>query len=213
MHTRLTTILVMAIALAGISGCKIIRDGDSTAANGAFDAKTYVAGIWDSKVVPLFRDKPTDVGAILKAISADSEAAGKQYGHRPGEGQPWTYILAGEGKIKSIDTASRHGTMIVELEGTEQPAEVVIQIGPVVFGTALRDSLPFLSFGDFVNQIDFAEVSRALNDSAIAAARGSVDLKNATGAKVTFAGAANAPSGGAPMNVTPVILSIDRSGT
>ena len=37
-----------------------------------------------------------------------------------------------------------------------KPTTVVLQIGPVIFGTALRDALPFIAFGDFVNQIDYA---------------------------------------------------------
>ena len=89
-----------------------------------------------------------------------------------------------------------------------------LQIGPVVFGTALRDALPFVSFGDFVNQIDYAEVSRVLNDKAISAARGSLDFTHAAGRTVTFAGAATAPSGGTPLTVTPASLSLGGdSGT
>ena len=38
--------------------------------------------------------------------------------------------------------------------------------GPVLKGTALRDSLEFVKFGDFVNQVAFAEVATALNERA-----------------------------------------------
>ena len=56
--------------------------------------------------------------------------------------------------------------MTVEIATKNGPRQVDLQIGPVIFGTALRDSLPFVHFGDFVNQIQFAQISRALNDAA-----------------------------------------------
>ena len=85
----------------------------------------------------------------------------------------------------------------------------MLQIGPVIFGTALRDSLPFISFGDFVNQIDYAEVSRALNDKATSGFA-SEDREGAEGKTVSFAGAATAPSGSTPLTVTPVMLAVGR---
>ena len=66
----------------------------------------------------------------------------------------------------AVDVKSRHGLMTVDIPTKSGPRQVDLQIGPVIFGTALRDSLPFIHFGDFVNQIQFAQVSRALNDLA-----------------------------------------------
>ena len=85
-----------------------------------------------------------------------------------------------------------------------------MQVGPVVFGTALRDALPVISFGDFVNQIEYAEVSRALNDRAIAAARNGLDLASLTGKTITFSGAAAQPSGNSPLQLTPVAIAVAK---
>ncbi|WP_246694530.1 DUF2291 family protein, partial [Mesorhizobium sp. M2E.F.Ca.ET.209.01.1.1] len=38
-----------------------------------------------------------------------------------------------------------------------------VQIGPAMRGTALRDSLDFVQFNDFTNQIDFAQFGKAFN--------------------------------------------------
>ena len=105
---------------------------------------------------------------MLAAIAKDPDAAGKQYGHRAGEGQPWTYLVKGEGRSPRSTSPRATAPPIVEVMIDGKPTTVVLQIGPVMFGTALRDALPFISFGDFVNQIDFAEVSRAFNDKATA---------------------------------------------
>ena len=49
--------------------------------------------------MPLMSTAPVDVGTVLAAIAKDPEAAGKQYGHRDGDGQPWTYLVKGEGTV------------------------------------------------------------------------------------------------------------------
>ena len=36
----------------------------------------------------------------------------------------------------------------------------LLQIGPVIKGTSIRDSLDFLKFDDFTNQLEFARVCK-----------------------------------------------------
>lgn len=210
MRLRLVSVVaVLLIAVSGVAGCKIKYDSDKSApgaGGGAFNAKNYVEELWDSKALPLMHTAPNDVATVLDAIAKDPEAAGKQYGHRAGEGQPWTYLVKGEGTVTKLDVASRHGTANLEMTIGGKPTTVVLQVGPVIFGTALRDALPFIAFGNFVNQIDYAEVSRALNDKATAGFAN--EIAGADGKVVTFVGAATAPSGSTPLTVTPVLLSI-----
>jgi predicted lipoprotein len=206
MNLRLVSVVaILAIAVSGLTGCKIKYDSDK-GADTAFNAKTYVAEMWDSKVIPLMQTAPLDAGTLLAAIAKDPAAAGAQYGRRSGPGQPWSFLVKGQGRITAIDTASRHGTATVEVTIDGKPTPVVLQIGPVIFGTAIRDALPFIAFGDFVNQIDYAEVSRAFNDKATAGL--AKQMGEAGGKVVSFAGAATAPSGGTPLAVTPVLLSL-----
>jgi predicted lipoprotein len=202
--------LAASLALVCVSGCKIIYDSDRKAASAggeaAFDAKSYVQSIWEAKVLPLVHSTTLDVTTLLDALARDPDAAGKQFGHRAGDGQPWTFLVKGEGKATAVDVKSRHGTLALTVQVDGKPTTVLLQIGPVIFGTALRDSLPFVSFNDFVNQIDYAEVSRALNDKATAGF--AAEVVNAAGHTISFTGAATAPSGSTPLTVTPVLLSV-----
>lgn len=209
---QLSIIAVLALAAAGLGACKIRYDSDAATSatnseQGAFNAKTYVDGIWTAKVVPFLQSQPVDVAVLLDAIAKDPDGAGKQYGHRAGDGQPWTFLVKGQGTVKSVDVTSRHGTMTLEANVDGTPTPIMLQVGPVIFGTALRDSLPFVAFGDFVNQIDYAEVSRALNDKATASVHPG-DLANAVGKTVTFVGAAVSPSGSTPLTITPIALTV-----
>jgi predicted lipoprotein len=204
---RRSTLTLLA-ALALLPACKIVRDKDKKkqAANAAFDADAYVNGIWDSKVMPLVREKATEITAVLDALANDPDTAGTQYGHRAeAEGSAWNFIVKGKGKVTKVDVTSRRGTIVVALDGDTAGRSVTLQIGPVVFGSAFRDSLPFVSFNDFVNQIDYAQVSRKLNDRALAAARKGLDPAQAEGRLIAFQGAMANPAGG-EVQVIPVIL-------
>jgi predicted lipoprotein len=206
LHRRST--LLALIALAVLPACKIVHNKDKKqgTGNGGFDADAYVNGIWDEKVMPLVRDHATEIATVLDALAKDPDAAGNQYGHRAeAEGAAWNFIVQGKGKVAKADTASRRGTLVVALDGDPAGRSVTLQVGPVVFGSTLRDALPFVSFNDFVNQIDFAQVSRKLNDRAIQTARRGFDPAQAEGRTIGFRGAMANPAGG-EVQVTVVTL-------
>lgn len=205
---RSALLSVAVVAVAGVlvaRGIAVVPDREvartDLAGNPTFDAKQFVASLWVSRVLPLMQDKATDIGTVLQALAKDPDAAGRSYGHRPRAGDgPWNFIVRGEGRIKAAETTLRHATLSVEIDGQD----VELQIGPVIFGTTLRDSLPFISFDEVVNQIQFAQVSRELNDRATASAHAGLDLAALTpGRGVAFTGAMSAST---PPQVTVVRL-------
>jgi predicted lipoprotein len=133
--------------VVALGGCKIVDNRDLMTARGKadseFDAAAYVDKIWESKALPEFKSKAVDLDTALQAVAEDPDKAGKTYGQRAGEGNPWTYEIKGQGKVVAVDTASRHAILTVEAETKSGPRKVDLQVGPVVFGTAVRDALPF----------------------------------------------------------------------
>jgi len=204
------------ILLAGLAlgGCKIVANQDLLQARAksedAFDAAAYVNKIWDSKALPEFKNKAVDLDTLLPAIAEDPDKAGKMYGQRAGEGNPWTYEIKGEGKVVAVDVASRHGIVTIETATKSGPLKINLQVGPVVFGTALRDALPFIHFGDFVNQIQYAQVSRALNDRAVKEVRAAFDPKDSLGKTITFYAAAVLSGSGGDITATPVLIETSK---
>lgn len=199
---------------AAVGGCKVVANADLKAAKeksaDAFDANGYVDKIWTSKVLPDFKNRAIELGALLAEVAKDPDKAGQDHGHREGDGNPWTYAVKGQGKIVSVDTASRHAIVSVELQTAAGPRKADLQVGPVVFGTTLRDALPFIKFGDFVNQIQYAQVSRALNDRASKAVREAFDPTEATGKTIVFYAAA--VIGSDSITATPVIIEPGKGG-
>jgi predicted lipoprotein len=53
----------------------------------------------------------------------------------------------------------------------------------------LRDALPFICFNDFVNQLEFADVSKALHQRVMDEVISKTDLASAVGKTINFAGA------------------------
>ena len=49
------------------------------------------------------------------------------------------------------------------IDGDEQ----VLQVGPIVKGNAIRDASTFIRFEDFKNQVQYAQLSKALSKRAL----------------------------------------------
>ena len=225
-HQATAAALIAGVLLG--AACTIVYDdekkkGASSAASGTdssesgtgaadphaqgFDAAAWVESVWTAKVVPHFARESVELGPVLAALAGDADAAGAKFGRRAdAEGSPWSFAVKGVGAVVSVDKESRAGSMVVSVDAPSGAREVTLQIGPVVRGTAIRDNLPFVSFGDVTNQIQFAQVSRAINDRAVAGIRPGLEALEAPGTKVEFSGAMNVSAADDTVLITPVTL-------
>jgi predicted lipoprotein len=168
-------------------------------------AAKFVNGIWD-KLGPVFDEKAQDIAKILPEIRADPSAAGEKYGWREAT-NPYNYMAKGTGKVAEINTESAAGTAMIEIPGLSE--KVALQIGPVVRGTALRDATGLVSFNQFANQLDYADVSKEMNSRALKAAFAGVPAASLAGKTVTFYGAFTFdPHSKSPVLITPVKISL-----
>jgi predicted lipoprotein len=168
-------------------------------------AAKFVDGIWD-KLGPVFDDKAQDIAKILPEIRTNPDAAGEKYGRREAT-NPYNYMVKGTGKVAEINTESAAGTAILEIPGLDE--KVALQIGPVVRGTALRDATGLVSFNQFANQLDYADVSKEMNSRALKAAFSAAPAASLAGKTVTFYGAFTFdPHSKSPVLITPVKISL-----
>src|SRR5919199_5957578 len=104
---QIIAVLVCLAAVLSMSACARVpgiyvyersgsKGGGSSA---AFNPKSYVDGIWSSKIVPTVHEKAVDVATLSAAIAEDPEAAGQRYGHRAGTGSPYAYVTKGRGTV------------------------------------------------------------------------------------------------------------------
>ena len=215
--------LFLALVVLALPGCVLatVRTLDEDeAAKVGFSGETYVEGVWDSQVLPAYREKAQDIATLLDLITQDQQAAIDQYGSRSGTGA-YSFMVRGEGKIATFDTSSRAGLALVDLNPPDGTADVSLTIGPSIKisqRAAVRDAVGFISYGSFVNQQEFADVANAMGDritAMIANALGAesvdaisdLDPAAVEGKTVSFIGAFTLED---PANivVVPVILEV-----
>lgn len=212
MKARLAVAATMLIVMGLSAGCKIATvrrlddqgpGGPSTSPGAAksgvqgpeatastaqpFDAAEVVTAAWDAEVLP----------AIARARDVAELAAGEALA------QP--VVVHGRGRVVDANVRSRAGTAVVDVGG----ARVVVQIGPVLTGTAIRDALPAFGFDRFVNQLQHADVGNELNARVEQQVLQRLDRTRLRGAHLSFAGMARRDEGGL-VTITPVRLELQE---
>jgi predicted lipoprotein len=189
----------------GLTACKILPT--PSAENGgtapAFDADRMVGDIWAAKVLPHLRQKAGPFPEVDALAKTDPAAAGAKYGNpKKQANSPWTFAVRLDGKIVAANTQSRAATVDVDADG-DGKADARVQIGPAMRGTALRDSLDFIQFNDFTNQIDFAQFGKAFNTYVDKTVLSKLPREALEGRSVKVLGAFTAGSGQYLPLVTP----------
>lgn len=153
-----------------------------------FDPVRYVDRIWESRVLPYAREEAVPFATLMNALREDAAAASERYGHREGT-RPYSFVISGVGRVIELDKASLMGMALIDTEPFDGVADLKMQIGPVISGTALRDALPFIQFGDVTNQMEFASISRELHNRVKQEVLASRDLDALIGTEIYFVGA------------------------
>ncbi len=210
---RALTMLAFTITTL-LGGCKLVKNSDienaskkssdSSFANHSFDPASMVKQLWTPKILPYINKKAIDFTVLLPAIQKDADVAGKQYGyHEKGEDAAWNFVTIIEGPILETAPDGVAPALRIDTNG-DGKADVEIQIGPIFTGTSLRDSLDFISFTRFDNQIDFAKFASALNDHVYATVLSNKITGDTKGRQVKVTGTFTYDSAADMPSVVPV---------
>jgi predicted lipoprotein len=214
--------MILLITAVLLSGCVLATvrslEADEEAKAG-FNPENYVDEIWESRVLPTYRDEAQDFAALLTEIETDETATVAKYGHRSGTGA-YSFMVRGEGEIVTFDTSSRTGLATIDLDGDDTP-DLSLTIGPSIKisqRASVRDAVGFIEYGNFVNQQEFAGVANAMGDRIVvmlADALGAADVEairdldpaSVEGKTVSSIGAFSLDSIGDPV-VVPVVFEV-----
>lgn len=213
--SRIIVAALGAIAALGLAGCKIVKkatnEGDKTviAADASGDdarIELRLDDTFEAKLLPHVSDNAVPLPDLRSAIADDLDAAGDTHGHRgAGLGAAWNFPVKGEGAVieAKMDTRARRVDLDTDGDGK---ADVRLQLGPVIRGTALRDSAPFYRFDEFRDQIEFAKLGRAINDQIA----GMIDVPEGDlmGRMVNFVGVVPLKKADDPYLITPVQVEV-----
>ncbi len=163
-----------------------LQDVEAASTSGQpFDAANFVESIWQSNAVP----------AAAQAGDFAEWRAG---------GMSRAALVKAQGRVVRMDETGRR--LLVDLAPFDGKADLAVRIGEIR-GTALRDALPFIQFSQFVNQVDFARASNALNDRAAKIAAQALGGGAAAGTAIQVGGVAVVPVDGGLPEVIPIFLS------
>jgi predicted lipoprotein len=195
------SLIAAALLAIAIAATTTYRSESEAGAGGkpGFDPAAYAARTYGPKVVPAIRKNAVDITTLHEAMADGMEAAGKRHGHRAGTG-PYSYAVT----LTGTAGPARGGLMEVTVPGLAD-ARVSVQVGPALNGTALRDAVGFIEFGQFVNQVDYADAATALNAEVKATVLKKFDAAAAEGEQVEVTGAMT-PLTADVLTVTPISI-------
>ena len=158
-----------------------------TKSGSQFEPVSYVEGIWDSRLVPAFKEECVDIEIVLDALKKDREKADADYGLTKTQGAAsFSFKVKGEAVVLEYDDSSRNGLLILDLPPADGERDTVLQVGPVIKKTAIRDSVDFIKFSEVGNQLQFASLADELNNKMKKVVIEPLDLENIAGKTISF---------------------------
>jgi predicted lipoprotein len=204
-------LLTLAIALSSLTGCvKVVKIGDEgkLTGNTAFNADSDVASIWESKALPELNKKAVDLKTFLTEAKGDLKSLDKKYGkYSMGSSGELSYVVKGTAKVTKIEQQKKAGYMEVALEGYSGKETIRLQIGTVFKGSAVRDSLDFIKYEDFKNQVQWAAVSQSIHTVIMDKVIKPLNVSSLSGKTVEFVGCFTVDDN-SQLLITPVQLTV-----
>jgi predicted lipoprotein len=182
------------------------------AAVDAGDPSAAVDRLWADRLVPALVASAADAGTVVEALRSSPDGARAKFGRSDGSGG-WYVTLRGRGRILSIDTTSATGLAAIDVLPYDGRADLTLQIGPVIRGSAVRDATDLVPFSQFPNQLAYADAANTLNARVAKDVLGPVSPL-AKGQVVSFvaAGGTTAADSRQLDSLVPVQLSIEPPG-
>jgi predicted lipoprotein len=213
---RIKSAVIFAVLAATLPGCKIIKtptaaERAAAAAKSAFDPLAKVDAIWKSQALPYLEKRAGALNDVTALIATSPDRAGAKFGNPKKQASaPWTYAVKIKGKVVAVDAASRAGTMEIDADG-DGKADAKVQIGPAIRGSALRDTLDFVDFNSFKNQIEWAQFGKAFNERINIDILKPLARDGLVGKTVSVVGAFPLPNSGDAPLITPSSLTVEPS--
>jgi predicted lipoprotein len=175
-------------------------DESSAAAGEQFSAEEYAEENYETAIAGWIQENAVPAEELHAAMTEDLDAAGEQYGNRAGA-SAWAFPVTLSGVAGEVNPTN--GQLPVTVEGLPEDLTVIVQMGPPVNGSALRDVTGEIEFGMFTNQIEYQSVAVQLNNKVKELVLADLDAEALNGQTINVTGAFSAGNPEAWI-VTPV---------
>lgn len=201
---QIIAVVVVVLALLALGrGVKVVSIDSAAAANPrAFSAADFGKAEFP-KVVEAIKKRAVPAAILAEAIKANADNAGTEYAVASPGGLGPEFSVSFTG----VAGEAKNGVYDVEVTGIPANLKIRVQTGPAINGTDLRDATGTITFGQFVNQMQYQDAGAALNDQLKQEVLAQIDTENLTGRTISVVGAFQLinPDG---WLVTPVELTV-----
>jgi len=181
-----------------------LRAPGAALVGGAVELPVFAAKFWAEQLQPACR-RATEATTLVAALRRDPAAAIEAHAHKVGLGGTAYFFVRGEGRVVARDKN------VVRLAlGDSDEAVVALQTGRI-FGNAVRDGTGLLDVNRFPSLEEFNALAAELNHLVEARVLPVLRDRAPIGARVAFAGCAEAaePGAGQPLlTLVPVLAEV-----
>ena len=166
-----------------------------------FNPATFAEKFWNEQLLRS-REKAVNAEELLSIIQTNAAAAKQKFSRSVGVGESYTYFLAGEGCVISVN----EDEILLAVPRCTTNANVALQIG-LLFGNVIRDGTGLLNVNDYPNSQDFNAISEALNHLVETRVQPVIRQQAKVGAIIRFTGCAEVNDEATdlkPLKVVPV---------
>ncbi|MBO8416623.1 MAG: DUF2291 domain-containing protein [Proteobacteria bacterium] len=203
-------VVLACIAYGGITAT-VVPEGQEAALTGevVFDPTVNAQNFWKEHHNTYFAENAVDLATLVQEANGDFTSVASKYGHYSmGDSGELSFIVKGSGTIDVVKNKLRSGYLGFTPDGVDTTGvSYRLQIGPVFKNSAVRDTINLISYRDYKNQIEWAQVSVAFHDLILKEVLQPLNFDGAEGKKVEFIGCftVTRPS---QVLITPVSLTI-----
>ena len=195
------------VLYAGFSAT-VVKEGQEATLTGevAFNPSDEANKFWTNNAKDYFQQNAVDLNTLVSESKGDFSSVAKKYGHYSmGDSGELSFIVKGKGNVNLVKNKLRAGYLSVQVPDLDESYKVRLQIGPVFKGSAVRDSISLISYKDYKNQIEWAQVSVAFHKLITNSILSKLDMESLLNKEVEFIGCFTVGRKGL-LQITPVEL-------
>lgn len=151
-------LLVVAFTLYNSVYFKPLDEVKAAAASNVFDAKIYAADFWENKLMANL-DQAVDLLELYKLLKSDPDKAFDVHSNALGIGNIRFFLVTGSADVMEI--GDDHVLLDINADTPKRLAT------DYIFGNAIRDASRQIDINEFVNTMDFNNVSAEINELVV----------------------------------------------
>jgi len=181
---NVTAVIGIVVLIAAVLSVRVVSiEDDQAGAPESFDAIAFAEENYSGAIEPYIAENAIDLAFLLAELEAGTDPG--EFGNSSGSGNAHAFPVT----FTAVAGEATPPVMPLTIEGVADDVKVVLQIGPALSGTAIRDVTGEIPFDQFTNQLEYQNVGTELNNQVRSSVLTSLDAPSLTGKTILVTGA------------------------